>query len=162
MKYYCNWSSWKKHYSPRLYANIPQTRCRGQQLEKQIQDVCDYWKLVLRHVIAVIRSLAERGLAFRGTEERLGSWQNGSLGLLELISQFDPFLAGHISKYWDSGKGIPSYLSKITYKKLILLMAQKVHMLTVEEVKSSGYFSLSVDSTPDTSHIQQLMSCLGT
>ena len=35
-------------------------------------------------------------------------------------------------------------------------MAHKLHALIVEEVKSSGYFSLSVDSTPDLSHIGQL------
>ena len=35
-------------------------------------------------------------------------------------------------------------------------MAQKVHVLIVDEVKSSCYFSLSVDSTPDLSHINQL------
>ena len=45
-----------------------------QELEKQIQDEFDYWEHVLRHVIAVIHTLAECGLAFRGTEERFGSW----------------------------------------------------------------------------------------
>ncbi len=118
----------------------------GQQLEKQIQEECDYWEHVLRRVIAVICTLAERGLAFRGTEERFGSLQNGNfLGLIELISQFDPFLAGHILKYGHSGKGNPSYLSKTTCEELLQLMAQKVHALIVDKVKSSGYFSLSVD-----------------
>ncbi len=129
----------------------------GQQLEKQIQEECDYWEHVLRRVIAVICTLAEGGLAFRGTEERFGSLQNGNiLGLLELISQFDPFLAGHILKYGNSGKGNISHLSKTSCEELIQLMGQKVHTLIVEEVKSSGYFSLSVDSTPDLSHIDQL------
>ena len=41
-----------------------------QQLEKQIQDECDDWEHVLRCVIAVIRTVPERGLVFRGTEER--------------------------------------------------------------------------------------------
>lgn len=49
----------------------------GQQLEKQIKEECDYWEDVLRRVIAVIRMLAERGLAFRGTEERFGSCRMG-------------------------------------------------------------------------------------
>ena len=44
-----------------------------QRLEKQIQDECDYWEHVLGHVIAVICTLAERWLAFRGKEERFGS-----------------------------------------------------------------------------------------
>ena len=69
----------------------------GQQLEKQIQEKCDCWKYVLRRVITVICTLAERKLAFRGADERFGSLQNGNfLGLLELISQFDPFLARHL------------------------------------------------------------------
>jgi len=67
---------------------------------------------------------------------------------LRLFSQFDPFSAGHISKYGNSGK-INPYLSKNTYKELIHLMAQEVHALIVDEVKSSGYFSLSDASTPD-------------
>ena len=36
------------------------------------------------------------------------------------------------------------------------LIAQKAHTLIVDKVKSSGYFSLSVDLTPDLSHIDQL------
>ena len=35
-------------------------------------------------------------------------------------------------------------------------MSHKIHALIVDEVKSSGYFSLSVDSTPDLPHIDQL------
>ena len=45
-----------------------------QQLEKQLQDECDYLEHVLRRVIVVIHTLAERGRAFRGNEERFGSW----------------------------------------------------------------------------------------
>ena len=82
-----------------------------------------------------------------------GKWD--FLGMLDLISQFDPFLPGHILKYGNSGKGNPFYLSKTTSEELIQLMAQKLHALIVDEVKSSGYFSLSVDSTPDL-HIDQL------
>lgn len=76
--------------------------------------------------------------------------------MLELISQFDPFLAGHITKYGNSAKGNPSYLSKATCEELIQLMAQKVHTLIVDKVKSSGYISLSSDSTPDQSRVDQL------
>ena len=36
----------------------------GQQLEKQIQEECNYWEHTLRRVIAVICTLAERGLSF--------------------------------------------------------------------------------------------------
>jgi len=87
----------------------------------------------LRRVVA--SALAQPGLLFRGTEERLGLLKNGnSLGLLELISQFDPILGGYISKHGISGKGNPSYLSKTTCEELNQLMAQKVHLLIVDKV----------------------------
>lgn len=35
-------------------------------------------------------------------------------------------------------------------------MNQQVHTFIVDKVKSSGYFSLSADLTPDISHIDQL------
>ena len=39
----------------------------------------------------------------------------------------------------------PSYLSKTICEELIEIMAKKFHVLIMDEVKSSGYFSLSVD-----------------
>ena len=46
---------------------------------------------------------------------------------------------------------------KTTCEELIQLMAQKIHALIVNEVKFSGYFGLSVNSTPDLSHIDQVL-----
>ncbi|GBP12569.1 Zinc finger MYM-type protein 1 [Eumeta japonica] len=108
-------------------------------------------------VIAVIRTLAERGLPFRGAVEKFRCSQNGNfLALLELISQFDPFLAAHITKYGNTGKGNVSYLSKTIYEELIMIMAQKVHGKIISQIKDSRYYSLSVDSTPDLTHMDQL------
>jgi len=68
--------------------------------------------------------------------------------------------AHYISKYESSGKENPSYLSNNTFQ-LIQLIAQKAHALVVGEVKSSGYFSLSDNSTPDLSYNGQLSVALG-
>lgn len=38
-------------------------------LESQIKEERKYWQNVLQRVIAVIQTLAERGLAFRGHDE---------------------------------------------------------------------------------------------
>lgn len=125
------------------------------KLEKQIIKEQKYWRQVLQRIVAVVSTLAERGLPFRGTEEKFDSPQNGNfLGLLELIAQFDPFLADHISRYGNSGK--PSYLSKTICNEIIDLMAEKVRNSIFEDLRKAGYFSLSVDSTPDYSHIDQL------
>ena len=58
----------------------------------------------MERITAVICTLAERGLPFRGDNERFGSTNNGSyLGLLELVAKFDPFLLAHINRYGKSG-----------------------------------------------------------
>ena len=55
------------------------------KLEEDIKLERDNWHHVLVRVIAVICTLAERGLAFRGSTETFRSQRNGNfLGLLEL------------------------------------------------------------------------------
>lgn len=111
----------------------------------------------MERIVAVICTLAERGLPFRGDNEQFGSPNNGNyLGLLELIAKFDPFLLAHINRYGNSGSGNPSYLSKNVCEEIIQLMAKKVKDAIRADLKKAGYFSLSVDSTPDISHTDQL------
>ncbi|CAH0546870.1 unnamed protein product [Brassicogethes aeneus] len=63
-----------------------------------------YWRNVLKRVVAVIKALASRGLPFRGDNEKFGSQHNGNyMMLLELIAQFDPFLAEHITRFGNKG-----------------------------------------------------------
>ncbi|CAG5022550.1 unnamed protein product [Parnassius apollo] len=49
-----------------------------------------------------------------------------------------------------------SYSSKTNCEELIELMSQEVRSVILAERRVAGYFSLSVDSTPDLSHIDQL------
>ena len=48
------------------------------------------------------------------------------MGVLEVISEFDPFLKAHIEKYGNAGKGTPSYLSSTTRLEFIELMGEQV------------------------------------
>nr|XP_054588531.1 zinc finger MYM-type protein 1-like [Nothobranchius furzeri] len=62
------------------------------ELEKQFESESAYWTEVLRRIVSVVKFLAERGLALRGSSHVFGRTDNGNyLGLLELISEFDPF-----------------------------------------------------------------------
>ena len=116
-----------------------------------------YWTNVLKRIVAVISFLAERGLPFRGTTEQLGCANNGNyLGCLELVSKFDPFLAQHLEVYGNKGKGSVSYLSSTICDEFILLLAEKVKSTIVREIKDAKYYGVSIDSTPDVSHIDQL------
>lgn len=82
------------------------------KLVQQLEEEKRYWREVLRRVVAVIQFLAERGLPFRGDDEILGSPHNGKfLGILELISQFDPFLSEHIKRFGQKGRGSTPYIS---------------------------------------------------
>jgi len=46
-----------------------------------------------------VRFLCERGLPFRGTNEKVGSHNGLFLRVLELILKFNPSLANHINTY---------------------------------------------------------------
>ena len=81
-----------------------------------------HWRAVLKRVVVVVKFLCKRGLPLRGRNEVFGSPQNGNfLGLLELLAQFDDFLADHIRRFGNSGSGVPPYLSST-----ILLLLQYI------------------------------------
>ena len=68
-------------------------------LEIQTEKERSYWRKVLERVVAVVKFLALRGLAFRGENEVFGSENNGNfLGIIELLAQFDTFIANHVSR----------------------------------------------------------------
>nr|XP_045587469.1 uncharacterized protein LOC123749426 [Procambarus clarkii] len=80
----------------------------------------EYCHKVLTRVVSVIRFLASRGLAFCGENQIIVSAKNGNyLGILELLSEFDPFLEDHLKMYGNPGKGNPSYLSANSCEEFI-------------------------------------------
>nr|XP_047134219.1 uncharacterized protein LOC124812142 [Hydra vulgaris] len=126
-------------------------------LKYQEETEINYWKNVLTRVVAVVKSLSSRGMSFRGDDDRFGSVHNGNFIMsLELIAQFDPFLAQHIEKFGNKGKGSTSYLSFNKYEQFISIMADNVIQQMVKEIKEAKYFSISIESTPDISHVDQL------
>jgi len=117
----------------------------------------NYWRNVLERIVAVIKFLASRGLPFRGDDEIVGSPNNGNyLGCMELLSEFDPLLANHLKTFGNPGKGNISYLSANICNEFINVMGKQGLKEIVNEVKLAKYFSISVDSTPDLSHVDQL------
>jgi hypothetical protein len=79
------------------------------QLAIQFNNDRQYWKEVLKRIIAVIQFLASRGLPLRGDNQTIYSAGNGNyLDIMELLSQSDQFLCEHLLKYSNAGRGIPS------------------------------------------------------
>ena len=126
-------------------------------LVKLFENEKGYWRQLLQRIVSVVQFLCARGLAFRGKDERIGSPSNGNyLGTLELLSRYDTFLAEHIRKYANKGRGHTSYLSSTICEEIIRLMGQKVLSVIVTEIKAAKYYSISIDSTPDIMHVDQL------
>ena len=94
----------------------------------------------------MIKFLSSRGLAFRGSSELVGSPQNGNfLGMLELLAEYDTFLAEHIQKRVNKGKGHVSYFSSTVCEEFIDVIATKVLDIITSETKQTKYYSVSVD-----------------
>ncbi|CAH2315362.1 zinc finger MYM-type 1-like [Pelobates cultripes] len=128
-----------------------------ESLTKQRSDEIQYWRNVLKRVVAAVKALGTQGLAFRGKDDRFGSKHNGNyMMMFEFLSEFDPFIAEHIARYGSAGKGVTSYLSFTTCEQFIHLMADSVTKQIGKEAKAAKYYSISVDSTPDSSHTDQL------
>ncbi|KYN20533.1 Zinc finger MYM-type protein 1 [Trachymyrmex cornetzi] len=126
-------------------------------LIQQLDEEMIYWRKVLHRVVVVIKTLASRGLSFRGHEEKFGSNKNGNyMMLLEVIAKYDSFLADHINKVGNPGRGHTSYLSSTICNEFIQIIAHKVVSKIIDEIRDAKYFSIIVDSTPDISHIDQL------
>ena len=86
-----------------------------------------------------------------------GQKYNGNyLGLLELLSQFVPFLAEHIRRYGNKGRDQVSYLSSTICEQFIKLLSDRVKAKIIAEIKKAKYYTISKDSTPDIAHIDQL------
>ena len=136
--------------------------CRlDSKLVRQVSEDRDYWRAVLERITETIRYLSERGLPFGGSNEIVESPKNGNyLGTLELIAVFDLFLAQHINRNTNKGRGHTSYLLKTICEEFIQLMATCVREDIFTEVRTAKYFSVSVDSTPDVFHVDQLTCIL--
>jgi hypothetical protein len=58
------------------------------------------------------------------------------LGILELLSKYQ-FLCGHIKKYGNADKEIPSHLSFMICEEFIEFMGSKVLAATVTEIQKA-------------------------
>ena len=79
------------------------------------------------------------------------------INTLKPLAKFDTFIAGHIAKYADKGRGSVSYLSSTIADGFIAVIANEITDTIVVEVKKAKYYSISVDSSLDISHVDQLV-----
>jgi hypothetical protein len=113
-------------------------------------------KLLYERIIAVILFLCSRNLAFRGSDDHIGSNNNGNfLGLLELLAKYDVFLADYLSNIRESNVRIQHHLSNRFQNRLLQDLSEEVLKTVLNNVRIAKYYSLQMDSTPDVSHKEQ-------
>ena len=78
------------------------------------------------------------------------------LANMEVHAQVVQFLARHLKDYGNAGRGKQSYISSTIVEELIELMAKNVRAVTRVRAEGLNIPSVSVDSTPDLSHVDQL------
>ena len=129
-------------------------------LEASIEAESVKWYNVLKRIIDVILFLGQRGLAFRGSSQRIGDSNNGNfLGLIELLSHWDPLLKEHVLRVKESqrkGERLQvHYLSAESQNEFISECSEIVKQRILRERQTAKYFAVIVDATPDSSHVEQ-------
>ena len=79
--------------------------------------------------------------------------------MVEMLSKYDPVLKEHLMRLKQSTcklKASVSYLAPKTQNEFIHVLANHVKEKLVMDIKSSRYFGMMFDSTPDTSHTDQM------
>ncbi len=129
-------------------------------LREEIKNEAEKWRQILIRVLDTILFLGERGLALRGGSHLIGEQNNGNfLGVLELISHYDPILRDHLEKVKASqrlGQRLQvHYLSWEIQNEFIKLCSDHVKAAILKEREEAKYYSIIVDATPDSAHIEQ-------
>lgn len=78
--------------------------------------------------------------------------------ILELIAEYDSFLSKHTKNNGNCGKGNTNYLLSTIREEIVELIGKKVFNEIITRIKKSMYYSISLDSTPDAGHVDQLTS----
>ena len=101
-----------------------------------------FWRNVLERLIDIALFLSERNLAFRGSEEVLGSPHNGNfLGIFELLARRDPILK-ELQDRIKNKNTKDHYLSPTIQNELIELLATEVEKENLQQLKLAKYFSI--------------------
>lgn len=151
-KCFCDWKTLQSSLSNRT------------GIDKELQDMIaleeSHWRGVLYVIIDVILHLAKQGSPLRGSKENLdfGDPRCGKfLNTIELVSHYHTPLREHILRH---KKGQVSYFSHSIQNEFLDIIAGKVREHIFSEIKTSKYFAIMFDCTPDVSHLEQMSQIL--
>ncbi len=124
--------------------------------QREINRERAHWQAVLTRILASVQYLSQNTLAFRGTNAKLYEPNNGNfLGLIEIIAKFDPTIQEHIRRV-KNNEIHDHYFGPSIQNEIISMMANNVKNAIIHDVKTSKYFAVILDCTPDMSHQEQM------
>lgn len=113
------------------------------------------WRNILKRIIKIILCLSGGNSALQGNEGSL-KIKNPSVGnclqTVHLLAEFDPILHNVLNNINDKIK----YLGPLIQNELIKILSNDLQRIICDDIRSSCFFSVIVDSTQDINKVDQV------